>query len=117
MKETVRQRADAAQDHGADAGILEHFSHEPNGIAGDHVAVGIDPVVKIGVLRIPDPPLREVQVPRQDRPLAAPPCIPVNIPVFTAHIDVPNNRVGGEHVHATRDVDVVIQIIAQVCAG
>ena len=113
LKEPVRERTNAPQDHGADRRIGEQAGDQPDGIAGDHVAVGINRVVEISVLRVPDTTMREVEVPRQDRPFAAAPGIAVDIPVFHVQIDVPDYRVGGEHVDAPRNVDVVVEVLGK----
>ena len=116
LKETVRQRADAPHNHGSSGWSREEFSDQSDGIARNHESIGIEPVVEISVLRVPGAALREVEVPRQNSPLVAPPGIPVDIPVFAVHIYVADDRVGRKHVDATWNVDVVVEIIIQGCA-
>ena len=100
-------------NHRTRLGIIKKMGNKPNGIAGDHQPVGINVIVEISVLGIPNPALRQIQVPGQNRPLISLPGIAVNVPVLTVHIDVSDHRVGRQHVDGLGNIDVVAHVVFQ----
>ncbi len=113
----VRERSDASQNHGAEARVCEKLGNQADRSAGRHIAVGVETVVEIGVLGIPEASVRQIQVPRQDGPFTAPARVAIDVPILAVHIDVPDHRIGRQHVHAPGKIDVVVEVPLQRRTG